>query len=101
MSATSAFDHVCDGLERVTSLDRLQCRGTVRLMLKEAGLDAARVQPNEIAVVVRRLLPGALRSRGVERPEPLCEELARGVAVLAAAPVADSPDVIFRRLGGS
>jgi len=101
MSATGAFDHVCDGLERATSLDRLQCRGTVRLMLKEAGLDAARVQPSEIAVVVRRLLPAALRSRGVDAPEPLCEELARGVSTLAAAPVADSPDAVFRRLGGS
>ena len=100
MSATSAFDHVCEGLERGTPLDRLQCRGTVRLVLKEAGLDAARVQPNEIAVVVRRLLPAALRSRGVDTPDALCEELARGVSGLASAPVADSPDAIFRRLGG-
>jgi len=100
MSAASAFDHVCEGLERGTSLDRLQCRGTVRLVLKEAGLEAARVQPNEMAVVLRRLLPGALRSRGVEAPEALCEDLARGLSAVHLAPQADSPDAVFRRLGG-
>jgi hypothetical protein len=100
MTATTAFDHVCEALEHATSLDRLQCRGTIRLVLKEAGLDVARVQPNEMAVVVRRLLPAALRSRGVDAPEPLCEELARGLASVETAPVAESPDAVFRRLGG-
>ena len=42
MSAVSVFDHVCDGVERGTSLDRLQSRGTVRLALKEAGLEPSR-----------------------------------------------------------
>lgn len=100
MSAANAFDHVCDGLGRRTSLDRLQCRGTVRLVLKEAGLDPARVQPNEMVVVLRRLLPAALRSRGVEAPDSLCEELARGLSAIQPAPRADSPDAVFRRLGG-
>jgi hypothetical protein len=100
MAATTAFDQVCESLERRTSLDRLQCRGTVRLALKEAGLDAARVQPSEMAVVLQRILPGALRSRGVEAPEALCEELARGLAGLQSAPQLDSPDAIFRRLAG-
>lgn len=100
MSAAVAFDHVCEGLERGTSLDRLQCRGTVRLVLKEAGLDVARVMPDEMAVVVQRLLPAALRSRGVEDPEALCAQLARSVAALRVAPSADAPDAVFRRLGG-
>ena len=100
MSAANAFDHVCEGLERRTSFDRLQCRGTVRLALKEAGLDAARVQPNEMAVVLKRILPAALRARGVEAHESICEEIARGLAALNLVQVADSPDAIFRRLGG-
>ena len=100
MSATSAFDHVCDGLERRTSLDRLQSRGTVRLALKEAGLEPSRVQPNEMAVVLTRILPGALRSRGIESPDLLCAELARGLSGLTVAPTAETPDTIFRRLGG-
>ena len=100
MSAASVFDHVCEGLERSTALDRLQSRGTVRLALKEAGLEPSRVQPNEMAVVLARILPAALRSRGIESPDLLCAELARGLSGLAAAPATDSPDAIFRRLGG-
>jgi hypothetical protein len=96
---SDVFDHVCEGVERATSLDRMQSRGTVRLALKEAGLDPARVQPNEMAVVLNRILPAQLRSRGIESPEVLCAELARGLSGLKVAPLAETPDAIFRRLG--
>ena len=96
---SEVFDHVCEGVERGTSLDRLQSRGTVRLALKEAGLDPARVQPNEMAVVLSRILPAALRARGIESPEVLCAELARGLSGLEVASLGDTPDAIFRRLG--
>lgn len=98
--ASAAFEHVCEGLERRTGLDRLQCRGTVRLILKEAGLDPARVQPREMMVAVQRVLPEALRSRAVERPEAICDEIARGLAGVASTPQHESPDAIFERLGG-
>lgn len=100
MTAASAFEHVCDGIEHRTSLDRLQSRGTVRLALKEAGLEPSRVQPSEMVVVLDRILPEALRSRGIESPDLLCAELARGLSGLTVAPAADTPDAIFRRLGG-
>jgi len=100
MAESSAFDHVCAALERSTSLDRLQARGTVRLALKEAGLDPANVQPGEMAVVLRRVLVGSLQARGVENADAICEELARSTSQLAAASRADSPDAIFRRLAG-
>lgn len=98
--AESAFDHVCEGIERGTALDRLQSRGTVRLALKEAGLEPARVQPAEMAVVLRRVLPAALRSRGVENAEAVCEALALSVARLESSAQPDSPDAVFRRLAG-
>ena len=101
MAATSAaFDRVCEELEHTTSLDRIQCRGTVRLALKDAGLDPARVQPREMVVVLQRVLPAALEARGVDGAVALCEQVARGIATLAAAPEGDSPDAIFKRLGG-
>lgn len=100
MSVSSAFERVCEGLERGTALDRLQCRGTVRLALKEAGLDPAHVEPDEMAVVLKSVLPGALRSRGVEAPEALCAELARGLAAMPRSERTDTPDAIFRRLAG-
>lgn len=98
--ASTAFEHVCESLERRTSLDRLQCRGTVRLVLKEAGLDPARVQPREMIVVVQRVLPGALRSRAVEGPEVICDDIARALVGVASTPQPESPDAIFERLGG-
>ena len=100
MATSPAFDSVCNGLGQHTPLDRMQCRGTLRLVLKEAGLDPANVQPREMAVVVQRVLPSALESRGVAGAKDLCERLALGPAGLADAPQVDSPDAIFRRLAG-
>lgn len=96
----SAFDHVCEGIERGTALDRLQSRGTVRLALKEAGLEPGRVRPAEMAVVLRRVLPAALRSRGIENAETVCEALAVSVSRLTTPDSPDSPDAVFRRLAG-
>jgi hypothetical protein len=50
--------------------------------------------------VVQRVLPGALESRGVAGAAALCERIALGLAEIADAPQADSPDAIFRRLAG-
>ena len=63
-------------------------------------LDPARVQPREITVVLEKLLPAALETRGVDGATALCEQIARGIATLAASPEGDSPDAIFERLGG-
>ena len=43
MANSTAFEWLCEQLETHTSLDRLEARGTVRLTLKEAGLEASRV----------------------------------------------------------
>ena len=100
MASSAAFEHVCEGLESLTSLDRLQCRGTVRLALKDAGLDPANVQPREMIVVLQRVLPSALRARSVEGADALCEQIARGLTSLASGAQTDTPDAIFQRLGG-
>jgi hypothetical protein len=52
-------------------------------------------------VVIERVLPAELAARGVTDAEALCARLASGVDSLAPGDVADSPDEIFRRLGGS
>ena len=64
MSTSAAFDRVAGRLGEWTQLDALAARGTVRLMLKEAGLEVASVSPSQMAAAARHLLPGALRSRG-------------------------------------
>lgn len=101
MAEATTFDFVCDELERGTSLDRLEARGTVRIAAKQAGLDPNTATPAELAVVVEKVLPGELASRGIEGAASLCEALAKRVAVRAPGDARETPEAIFARLGRS
>jgi hypothetical protein len=100
MAAQDPFQFVCDQLGERVQLDRLALRGAVRLALKAAGFEPRGVQPIEMAVVVSRMLPKELASCGVSDPGPLCEKLASAVSSLGASAATDSPEAVFRRLGG-
>lgn len=100
MADSEAFDFVCDQLEQGSSLDRLAARGTVRIALKQAGLEARSVSPDEMSVVVEKLLPKELANRGVEGGEALCAHVKQGLAGLAPGKATETPDAVFRRLGG-
>jgi len=100
MEAADPFQFVCDQLGEHVKLDRLALRGAVRLALKTAGFDPRGVRPSEMAVVVSRMLPKELASCGVVDPEQICTRLAAAVSGLSAGAGADSPDAVFRRLGG-
>jgi len=101
----TVFDWVCARLQQSSSLSELEARGTVRLALKQAGLDARSVSASEMAVVLRKVLPGELAQRAVEGAGPLCEALAERVTRElgdAASPApGSSVEAVFRRLGGS
>ena len=99
VSAATTFDFVCDELERKTSLERLEARGTVRIAVKQAGLDPNTATPKEFAVVIEKVLPGELATRGVEGSDSLCELLAKRVAVRDAGETRETPEAIFARLG--
>ena len=101
MADSPAFDWICQELESQTDLDRLEARGTVRIALKSSGLEASSVLPDQMRVVIERILPGELNARGVETAEALCSRLADRVSSVASGDVADSPDEVFRRLGGN
>ena len=101
MADSPAFAWVCSELENRTSLDRLEARGTVRLALKQAGLESRSVTAEQVRVVIEKVLPAELRSRGVEGDASVCEALAAGVlAVQPTNTQHESPDEVFRRLGG-
>jgi len=103
MAGSSAFEWLCTALEESTTLERLEARGTIRIALKEAGLEPRTVTPSELRVVVQKILPRELRNRGVQNEAALCDRLVSGLQVLErqpGAPSADTPDAIFRRLGG-
>ncbi len=104
MASTPSFEWVSEELERITSLERLEARGTLRLVLKKVGLDASEVTVAQMEAVIRELLHEALESRGVEGADDACQHLGRG---LIAANLSDdgaaaqSPEEVFRRLGPS
>ncbi len=99
MGQARSFEWVADALERETDLARLEARGTVRLALKRAGLEARTVTSWQMQVVLRRVLPEELRRRGVEQGNALCERLAAHLPDSETSD-ANAPEAVFRRLAG-
>ena len=100
MADSNAFTTLCEKLEQSSTLDRLEARGTVRLALKQAGLEAASVSASQLVVVAEKILPDELRSRGVDDPDSVCSQLASELKAMPDDAAADSPEAIFERLGG-
>jgi len=100
MADAAAFDLTCEVLERETALDRLEARGTIRLALKEAGLDARSVTPEQMAVVVKSLLPRELKTRGVDPGAGFYGALESQLGGLESSGGGDTPEAVFARLGG-
>lgn len=100
MADSEVFDFVCGELETRTSLDRLEARGTVRLTLKQAGLDARTVDAKQMGVAVSKVLAGELKTRGVEDAERHCAAIETGLGQMSVTPSAETPEAVFERLGG-
>jgi len=102
MAGSQAFEWLCEAIEAATPLERLEARGTVRIALKQAGLEARTATAAELAVVVAKILPRELRQRGVTDEDVVCSRLTAGLRTLdvGGQPATDTPDAIFRRLGG-
>ena len=101
MPDSAAFEFACGQLETRTSLDRLAARGTVRIALKQAGLEARSISPEQMGVVVQKILPTELSSRGIDAVEEVCQAILSGLRSVAAGPLSETPDAVFKRLGGA
>jgi len=101
VSESTAFGFTCEELERATSLDRLEARGTVRIALKEAGLDAASVSAHQMGVVLGELMPRELASRGIDGAAGICAGIRGGLDTLPEETRSDAPEAVFARLGGA
>jgi hypothetical protein len=102
--AASIFDFVAEALESRAGLAKLEARGTIRLALKESGLDARSVTASQMAVVLAKVLPKELEVRGVEDAATLCADVAQSLAAGREhddARAVESPEAIFRRLAES
>ncbi len=102
--AASLFDIAAEKLGESSDMDRLTARGTLRLALKQAGLDANRLTIPQLRTVFEKLMPAELEARGVADAVASSNtamdaiESAASETELAAS---SSPDGIFKRLGGS
>ena len=97
------FDLAARQLERHSSLDAIEARGTLRIALKAGGVDARTVEEPELRAVLEKLMPRELEVRGIADPEAVCRavllDIEREYAPRAAAR-AENADDVFRRLGG-
>ena len=102
--ATDLFDLAAEKLEASTEMDRLAARGTLRIALKEAGLDPRKLTIPHLRAVFEKLMPKELDARGVSDTAATCrtvmDEIALSANAIDTAP-SSSPDDIFKRLGGS
>ena len=97
------FDFAADKLEQATDFDKLEARGTMRLSLKLAGLDAKSVSAAQLTVVVEKVLPNELESRGIENPASICDGLKNALKSFdgeAGGGNDSSPEAVFKRIGG-
>ena len=102
MADSKAFEIACEELEAATTLSGLESRGTIRIALKQSGLDAGLVSATEMDVVLRAVLPKELGLRSVDEPETVCETIASALkaADLGDEQRSDSPEAVFSRLAG-
>lgn len=101
---STIFDFVSAEIEQRTDLGRLEARGTVRLALKEAGFVVDAITTREMSVVLERVMPESLTSRGVPDSAALCNTLASLLRDFKEAVEEQgnaSPESVFERLAGN
>ena len=102
MASSGAFEWFCESVEGATDLDRLEARGTVRIALKRAGLEAGQLTAEQVKVVLEKLMPEELEGRGVSDAASICSGLVGRIGEIPAsedAGYANSPEAVFARLG--
>jgi hypothetical protein len=99
--AETLFEFVAGQLEKRSELDRLEARGTLRIALKEAGLDPRTVTVEQMAVMLVRAMPKELSTRGIQNADGICQGIATAVKAFQGGPQAsaETPEDVFRRLG--
>lgn len=99
MADSVVFDFVAEELERTTNLDRLEARGMLRVVLRQALFDSKSLTVKQMQLVIDRLLAAHLCRCAVENPESVCEGLTRNLKAKGFGPsLAESPDEIFGRM---
>jgi hypothetical protein len=93
------FVWACSVLEESTPLNRLQARGTIRLVLHAAGLVPEQLNARQLKVLAERLLPRELAARGIAGADAICSRLADCPEAIQQQAVPEAPVDVFERLG--
>jgi hypothetical protein len=95
------FEWACALLENNTTMNRLQARGTLRLVLGSAGLDIGTLTGKQMRVVAGRMLGEELRKRAIVNVDQLCAALMVIPPEVESAPgpLHPTPEDVFKRLG--
>lgn len=89
------FEKVSDILGKQTGFNKLQSRGTVRLILKEANLDPKVLSKDHVVRLFKEVLPRELEKRGISN----APEVARlTIADVESASFAESAYDIFSKI---
>ena len=101
MSGSPAFEWLCSELQQRTKLTQVQARGTVRLMLSDAGLDPNHLRKNQLLVLIERQLLAELKKRRIVHLDILAGELAARLRMTALDESKQPTDheTVFSRLG--
>ena len=87
------FDLGAEALERHTDFDRLEARGTLRIALKNAGLNPKNVSADQFRVVFEKVMPAELEQRGIEDSagviSRVMDEIAASATDTTSAPSSD------------
>ena len=97
------FDCAAEKLESLTDLDRLEARGTLRIGLKEAGLDAKTLSLPQLEAVFDKVMPQQLKLRAVDDAQAICSSVMKEIRIAGVSSDSQAPrsaDEIFGRLGG-
>ncbi len=98
MAENPAFEVACEELERATTLSRLEARGTIRLVLKEAGLDPRSATSSELRVAAQKVLPKELLGRGIGEAERVIGRLLAALRALSEEAGGNETEAIFGRI---
>ena len=92
---SDVFEKTCELLEQHTSFTRLQSRGTIRLILKEARLVPETVEKGEMLELLKTKLASELEKRGVSEGAGVAEQL---VAAVERTKFADTAYDVFKKI---
>lgn len=85
MADGPVFEFTAERLEALSNLDGLSARGTIRIALRDSGLDTKSVSRDQMEVVLDRVLPAMLESRGCEDPDDVCVKVTGELRVFKGA----------------